>query len=75
MLVSERDACHVEVDVEDSLLELVLMGLAVFSGSDEADLLSTAPQELHGPSRPVLIEVMHELHDCDGTGGIVPASL
>ena len=72
VLVADGHAGHVEVDIEDVVLHILLMGLAVLAGSHEADFLSAAPYELHGPAGALFLEVVHQLHDGDGTGAVVP---
>ena len=67
-------AQHVEVDVVDDLLQVVLVGLAVLLGALQADLLAAAPDEADGAVGLVGQVVVEHLHNGHTAGGVVPGA-
>ena len=70
----QRSTQHINVDVVNDLIQLVLVHLAVLLGAHKADLLAAAPQETDGTLGRIGLEVVHSLQQGDTARAVVPAA-
>ena len=67
-------ADHVQIDVQDHLLQLRLMFGAIVLGAQQTQLLPAAPDEAQAPPMGPLHEPLRHAQDADGAGHVVIAA-
>ena len=72
--VTDENAGHINVDVEQVFVHFIFMVFAVCFGTAQTDFFRTAPYEFQSSLWWVFDEVVHDFHNGDGAGAIVPCA-